>query len=69
MVMQGGVVMVTEQGQPSRGTAAVRCHGNGDSRVHGEARVVGGCDAILRLVVAEHLVGVPAVGLVGEHTG
>lgn len=32
-----------------------------DSRVHGEAGVVGGLDAVRLLVELEHLVGVPAV--------
>lgn len=32
-----------------------------DSRVHGEAGVVGGLDSVRLLVKLEHLVGVPAV--------
>lgn len=32
-----------------------------DSRVHGEAGVVGGLDAVRLLVKLEHLVSVPAV--------
>ena len=39
-----------------------------DSRIHGEAGVVGGLDAVRLLVELEHLVGVPAVRLRKKNT-